>query len=211
MARKARSLNGKTLRKFGEVELDGGIIIPIRNLSISENSAIRYESNSKIPKKTRVATMEEREMIAQVDPSMKNTKTIPMIREYDVESDEFKDIAEKRERMETIISIVKYIDLDAEVEEGVTLWQDIGVKKGDWSGAADYFSDVLYLTEKDVNKIFREVKILQGESVLKTLNTLEKLSGRSMFEILRLLESAEKMELIEGMDDGEVSIKSEGE
>lgn len=211
MARKAKSLNGKTLRKFGEVELDGGIIIPIRNLSISENSSIRYEDSSKIPKKTRVATMEERDMISQVDPSMKNAKTIPMIREYDIESDEFKDASEKRERMETIISIVKYIDLDAEVEDGVTLWDDIGIKKGDWSGAADYFSDVLYLTEKDVNKIFREVKILQGESVLKTLNTLEKLSGRSMFEILRLIETAEKMELIEGMDDEEVSIKSEEE
>lgn len=196
MVRKIGSLKGKTKRKEGFVELGNDIVLPVRNLSITEDKNITLKSMLHIPKKVRPATQEEKDTLTQHDPTY-NAKTYPMICEYNVDSPEYQEFMERRDKLQQLLNVIKYIDMDYEIEEGITLWDDIGVEKGNWDSACEYFGDVMCLSEQDLSDIFVEVKRIQGESVFAQLDKLKKLSDKSVFEILRLIEKVEIQEHIE--------------
>lgn len=196
MVRKLGSLKGKTKRKTGFIDLGNDIVLPLRNLSITEDRAVQLTGNAVIPKRIRPASQEEKDILTAHDPSY-NTKTYPMISEYNVESDEYQDYMAKREKYQQLLNTIKYVDMDYEIEEGVTLWDDLGIDRGNWDAVCAYFGDELCITEQDLSDIFVQVKKLQGESVFVQLEKLKKLSGKSIFEILRLLEKVELDETLE--------------
>lgn len=199
MATKLKSFKGKTRRKTGFVDLGDDIIIPIRTLSITEDKEIKLSSSIAIPRKVRPATSEEKENLFKFDPQY-NPKTYPMICEYDVESEEYQDRFEKKDKMQRMMHVIKYIDMDYVVDEetGATLWNDLGIARGNWEGVCEYFGDTLCLTENDMSKIFVEVKRIQKDSVFEQLDKLSKLSAKySPFDILNLLEKVKIEEDIE--------------
>lgn len=186
---KITSLKGKTKRKSGLVDLGEGIVLPIRTLSLTEDKDIKIDENMSIPRKVRPATIEEKETLAKYDPGY-NSKTYPMICEYDTTSDEYIDRFDRKEKLQKILNVVKYIDMDYTIDEnGTTLWEDLGLSKGDWEGACAYFGDILCLTEADLSEIYLQVKKIQKDSVFIQLDKLSKLSNKyTPFQILSLLE-----------------------
>lgn len=186
---KITSLKGKTKRKNGFVDLGDGIVLPIRTLSLTEDKEIKINETVVIPRKVRPATVEEKETLAKYDPGY-NTKTYPMICEYDTSSEEYLDKFDRKEKLQKILNIIKYVDMDYVIDEdGTTLWEDIGLSKGNWEGACEYFGDTLCLTESDLSEIYSQVKKIQKDSVFVQLDKLSKLSNKyTPFQILSLLE-----------------------
>lgn len=192
------TLKGKTKRKQGFVDIGDGIVLPIRTLSITEDNDIKIGLNIVIPRNVRPATVEEKETLTKYDPGY-NTKTYPMICEYDTTSEEYLSRFDRQEKLQKILNVIKYIDMDYIVDdEGHTLWEDIGVSKGDWESAAEYFGKELCLTENDLSEIYTEVKKLQKDSVYEQLDKLSRLSNKyTPFQILSLLEKVKVDEELE--------------
>lgn len=200
--RKIKSLKGKTLRKESFVELEDGIVLPLKTLSITEDKEIRLRTHVAIPRKTRPATEEETELLIKTDPAF-NSKTKPMIAEYDTESEEYLEYADRLEKLQRILNIVKYVNMDYIIEDEetgnkTTLWEDLGIEKNDWESVCIYFGDVLQLTEKDLIEIYKQVKIMEKDSVFEQFDKFQKLSNKyNMFELLNLCDKLYEKEHVE--------------
>lgn len=199
--RKIKSLKGKTLKKTGFVELEDGIVLPLRTLSITEDKEIQLRTRVSIPRKSRPATQEEVELLMESDPGF-NPKTKPFITEYDVESEEYIEYADRQTKLQRMLNIIKYVDMDYLVEDEngneITLWEDLNITPGDWESVCAYFGDVLALTDKDLTNIYKEIKVMEKETVFEQLDKLQKLSQRfNVFEILSLCEKVYNNETVE--------------
>ena len=216
--RKIKSLKGKTLKKTSFVELDNGIVLPLKTLSITEDKLIQLRTQVIIPRKLRPATEEEIDLLAKSDPAF-NAKTRPMISEYDVESEEYLEYADRQAKLQRILNIIKYVDMDYKVEDEngneITLWEDLNIAEGDWESVCAYFGDVLELTEKDLTEIYKEIKIMEKETVFEQFDKFQKLANKyNMFELLTLCEKVYREENVENgylkhlVDDAQEKIES---
>ncbi len=200
--RKIKSLKGKTLKKTSFVELEDGIVLPLKTLSITEDKLIQLRTRVIIPRKTRPATEEEIELLSKSDPAF-NSKVRPMISEYDIESEEYLDYADRQSKLQRILNIIKYIDMDYKVEdeetgETRTLWEDLNISEGDWESVCAYFGDILQLTEKDLTEIYKAVKIMEKDTVFEQFDKFQKLTNKyNMFELLTLCEKVYDEENVE--------------
>jgi hypothetical protein len=206
-----KSLKGVTRRKNGIVELGDGVVLPIRTLSIAEEVIGNFNEYYEIPKRNRRATQEEIEDIKKMDPTF-NTKTIPMITDYDVASAAYQEALLEKEKLEEMLSVIKYIDMDYKLENGNTLWEDLGIKRGDWFRLAKIFAYDLCLTAKDLELITIEVKKLRGESVFEKLAKFEKATNVSTPEILSLVYNKDEikdkmMQAVSLIEDRELQIQ----
>ena len=211
---KIKSLKGLNRRKTGVIELEDGVVLPIKTLSITEEVMGNFNKYYEIPKIHRRATKEELEDIKKVDPTF-NSKTIPMIVEYDLTNDEYQEKLLEKEKLEELLSIIKYIDMDYIIDEeaGTTLWEDLEVRKGDWFALAKKFAYDLCLTTKDLEIITLKVKALKGESVFEKLAKFEKATNVSTPEILNLVFKKDEIlnkleEAVVLLQDRELTIKS---
>ena len=199
--RKIKSLKGKTLRKTSYIELEDGIVLPLKTLSITEDKQIQLRTHIAIPRKTRPATEEEVVLLIKSDPAY-NPKVKPMIAEYDTESEEYLEYADRQEKLQRILNIIKYVDMDYVVEEEngekKTLWEDLDIPYGDWESVCVYFGDVLQLTEKDLTEIYKQVKIMEKDTVFEQFDKFQKLTNKyNMFELLTLCEKVYDEEHVE--------------
>lgn len=192
MSRKIKSFKNKSFKKVGIAKLSSGIELPIRTLSISEETSIRLINKEAIPRKVRPATVAEIEKIKKEDPNF-NRKTYPMLSVYDTENVKYNEAMEQFEKYEEISKIIKFIDMDCIVEEsGLSLWQDLEIEKGDWLSVCKFFGDVMQLKATDFETILFEVRKLQGESVFEKIAQIKKLSGKDIFEVLEYIEKMEE-------------------
>ena len=197
MARKVMSFKGKSLKRTG-IAIVGAesdpIELPIRTLSISEETQVRIQSNHPIPRKIRPATGKEIEEIKINDPNF-NKKAYPMLAVYDTESEEYSDSVELHDKYGEIAKVVKFIDMDCVVDDnGTTIWDDLDLKRGDWLGACMYFGDVMQLKATDFEIILMEVRKLQGDSVFEKIAKIKQLSGKDIFDILEFMDKKEEEE-----------------
>lgn len=189
---KIKTLKGKSLKKHSYVELDNEIILPLKTLSIIESKDIDLRTNMTIPRKVRPATQEEKEELMRTDPNY-NTRTQPMIAEYDKDSPEYIEYLEQHNKLQNILNVIKYIDMDYIIEDEngnkITLWEDIGVSKGDWENACIYFGEELCLSDADLTKIYTAVKVMQKDTIFEKLDKFEKLTNKyNVYEILALID-----------------------
>lgn len=197
-----KSFKNKTQRKTGVVDLGDGIELPIRTLSITDEASIKLTpidlSQFKV---TRKMTVEEQENMSKTDPNFnKDGKTIPFITVYDETNEDYQTYVESYNKLQNILNIIKYIDMDYEIEtdNGIkTLWEDLDIERGDWTSVCQFFGEELCLSEKSLNAIFLKVQELQGESMFGMLDKLQKLTNLSYFEVLRLISKVQLEEKLE--------------
>ncbi len=216
---KVEDENGNEITLWEDLNiLDNGIVLPLKTLSITEDKLIQLRTQVIIPRKLRPATEEEIDLLAKSDPAF-NAKTRPMISEYDVESEEYLEYADRQSKLQRILNIIKYVDMDYKVEDEngneITLWEDLNITEGDWESVCAYFGDVLELTEKDLTEIYKEIKIMEKETVFEQFDKFQKLANKyNMFELLTLCEKVYREENVENgylkhlVDDAQEKIES---
>lgn len=194
--RRAKSLKNVSFVKYSEVLIDG-IEIPLISRSIQETLKIKAKLSESIdlPKETKFATPEEREILIATDPSYDPKKPIMVVR-YDSTDPEYKQKTEELVSVKSVLDVVQYIDLDAENEQGQTLWQELGLVKDDWMSFVKYCTspDGFGFTDQHLEKILVEVKKMQGETVYTMLSQLQALSGKSPYEVLTRIKELDSMD-----------------
>lgn len=183
--RKIKSFKKKSLIRRGFVELGGGedtFEVPIKTLSVTDERDIYIDMEIAIPYKDSIPTEEEKSFLTN-DPSY-NKKMYPMIRKYDSESVEYKKALAMKGRYESLLNVIKYIDLDYEISKGKTLWDDLGIEKGDWLGACKFFGDELGIRDVDIENILIEARSLKGDSMYEKIALLKGATGLDMMSII---------------------------
>lgn len=188
MARKIKSFRNKKLIKRAIIEIgdtDEAFEIPIRTLSVTDEREIRFDMDVAIPYEDKIPSVEEIAYLTENDTKFTNRK-YPMIRKYKVDSEEYKAEMEKKAKYESLLNVLKYIDMDYEIKKGVTLWDDIGVDKGDWLGVCKFFGDEVGIRDIDIEKIIIEAKSLKGDATYEKMALLQSATGLDLMTILDL-------------------------
>lgn len=186
--RKAKSLKNISFRKYGEVTF-GDITLPIRTLSISEEINAQITFPNDIPKKLERPTEAMKEHLTKADPKY-NTNMYPMIRVYDVLDVKYVETTNKIQRYGKMLEALKYIDFDASTdEEGkISLWQDIGIVKGDWFKVCEFFEEKGF-GSVEFELIINKAKALSGETLFERLGKIQDITKEDMFTIIMKLEA----------------------
>lgn len=190
-----KSFKGISLKQKSTVEISNGIVLPLRTLSISEETTVKFDKYTKIPKKTKPANSKEINEIKKYDPDF-NKKLYPMLVKYDVDSVEYREMKEMENKYEETSRVVKFIDMDYVLDNGNTIWEDLDIEEGNWLEVCKYFGDEMHLTTADYESILIAVKQMQGESVFEKLARIKRLSGKNMLELLEYIEEMEEKELL---------------
>lgn len=186
--RKAKSLKNITFKKYGEVDLGNGVILPIKTLSIAEEAKAVLSFPNEVPRKLEKPSEELKKRLTENDPKY-NDKMYAMIRVYDVSDTKYLEMAEKIQRYSKTLEAIKYIDFDATIdEEGkVTLYQDMGVEVGDWFGICAKF-DEMGFGAVEFEKVINKAKALQGETLFEKLGKIQTITDMDMFTLITKLE-----------------------
>lgn len=124
-----------------------GVTIPIRVKSIEESIQLKNNFNPSKESLTITYTPYRRIPKALKDIYAKDgnyrkgitENTYLQVLEYD------KDIhkIERRKYRERLFNILIHLDMDYIIEDGKTMWEDAGLKKGDYNGLIDLFSGII--------------------------------------------------------------------
>lgn len=151
--KKIREVSNKTkethiidLGKYIDKSLDG-LCIPIKIKSLEEsinlkqnykinkdNLSIDYKVFTRMPKPFR-------EMYMKTDMYRQGITENTYFQLCKLNEDESK--IEKNKYRERLFNIVIHLDMDYEIEEGITMWEDAGLKKNDYNGLVNIFSDII--------------------------------------------------------------------
>ena len=187
--RKAKtSLKNISFRKYGEVVL-GDIILPIKTLSIAEEIKATISFPNEIPRKLEKPSEEMKKRLTDSDPKY-NEKMYPMMRVYDIADPKYLEIADKIQRYSKTLEAIKFIDFDATIDdEGkISLYDDLGVKAGDWFSICQKFED-MGLGAVEFEKIINKAKELQGETLFEKLGKIQQITEMDTFALLMKLEA----------------------
>ena len=216
--RKIKSLKKMSFRKYGEVEI-GGYIVPIKTLSLAEEASALINFPNDIPRKLERPTEQMKEYLTKNDPKY-TPQMYPMLRIYDATDPVYIETADKIQRYNKTLEAIKYIDFDAVVDDaGTTLYNDLGVNKGDWFAICAKFEEMGF-GSVEFEKIVNKAKALSGSTTFEMLDQIQQITNMDMFSLLTKLEILSKedskknkitpsQKTLEEIEQEELSIKED--
>ena len=195
-----KPLKGLSFRKQTECYLsDNETMVYLRTLSIGEENTIKLNIPYNIPTKIGALTEVEKQELALLDPKF-NKNAYPAIKTYDRTSIEWAEYTDAQTKYNPILQSIKYIDFDAELETGETLWQNIGVVKGDWYSACRWFEEAGF-SDLDAERIQLSINRLKGDGVFGRIYKLQQITQMDYMDLLTSLD-----EIVERKKNAEDSV-----
>ncbi len=190
IGKKIKKLN---LRKRGVVYIED-IKIPVRTLSIAEESSVKLNVPFNIPSQIKSLTESEQQTIKESDPNY-NPKTYIATKIYDKTSLQWKEYELKKDKYEPLLDSLKYIDFQADFDEVIdneTITQPyykyLGLSSPDnWLEICEYFEEAGF-SQNHAEKILIEVKKLQGDGIFERLHKIQKITNMDYVTLLSALE-----------------------
>lgn len=150
---KAKETHLIDLGKYVDKKLDG-VIVPIRVKSIEECIDLKNDFKLKKAKLTikfkpfRGMPKEFKKMYMESEDYRRGHTENTYFQLLELGTDESN--IEKNKYRQRLFNILVHFDMDYVTDEGKTLWEDAGLKKGDYDGLVDIFSGIIkYETHLD--------------------------------------------------------------
>lgn len=146
VSKKARETHLIDLGKYVDRKLEG-VIVPIRVKSIEECIDLKNDFKLKKAKLTikykpfRGMPKDFKQMYMESDDYQRGKTETTYFQLLELGNDESK--IEKNKYRQRLFNILVHFDMDYVTEEGKTLWEDAGLKKNDYDGLVDIFSDII--------------------------------------------------------------------
>ena len=126
MGRVIRNLRKLSLRRFGYVEINDEIVLPIHTVGSTtlQNKMLEVDEilSKELPKlKPKVATKDQFEEMTKLGYELKNSRVT--VKEWDKTSKEFLDYLVRQERLQKFLPIAVHIDLKYDKGSDKQLWE----------------------------------------------------------------------------------------
>jgi len=179
------------LRKRSIIEIEDGIEVPIRTLSIAEEASIKIDLPAKIPTKISVPSETQKQELKLQDPNYKPELFMTM-KIYDVTSKEYINAIESINNYSSMLEALKYIDFKRKIkdEDGTeeAFYKTLGLSDPDnWLEICRYFDEEGF-HEGHASKILIEAKRLRGETIFEKIAKLQQHLDMDYIELLSELE-----------------------
>lgn len=178
-----------------------GIVVPIKVKTIEETldlqdkfkfnkekTSIVFKPFRQMPKAFQTFYKESEEYVAG-----KTETTYFQLLKVDEDMAKIK----RKEFRQRLFNILIHLDMDYEVEEGKTYWEDAGLKKGDYMSLVDIFSDILiYDIHLDIlDTLIDSIK----SGITKEADLIAKIAWMQIQDQLNKLPEEERKEAMENL------------
>lgn len=146
VAEKAKETHLIDLGKYMDKKLED-VVIPVRVKSIEECIKLKNEYKLKNDKLTikhipfSRASKAFKKMYMESEDYVKGKTESTYFQICEVDKDE--TTIERKAYRERLFNILLHFDMDYKTEEGITMWEDAGLKVNDYDGLVTIFSDII--------------------------------------------------------------------
>lgn len=203
-----KSFKKLQFKKRAIVDIEG-MPIPIKTLSIAEETDVKLNIPFGIPSKIDVLSAKDLNYIKTNDKNY-NPVAYPAVKVYDKSSKEYIEYENNILKYQSILDGVKYIDFSYEVD-GKTFLQILeedglpkqDIKRINWMQVCKFF-DELGITDNIINEIIVAVRGLKGDTVFSRLHKLSSIINLDYIEIISYLENIVDMQ--KALENNEIEI-----
>jgi len=177
MGRVIRDLRKVSMRRFGYVEINDDVVLPVHTVGTTtlQNILVDFHKSMKLPKmKPKIANAEMLEELRTMGYEVKAGRHT--VTDLDKTSDEFMDYLKDYERLEKFMNIAVHIDLNYNKESDVELWELCGLEND---------KDLLGLCELLINLDMKDEYI---RAISMTISSIQNSSFRSYEQYEKALE-----------------------